>query len=202
MSKKWLSAEEVKTLRKSIKEHEDLNRLYGRFLGIRDRCLIECFLATGIRASELRAIRISDLSLDGKSEPFIKINSLKRRKKTVDQVVISKEMAQHLKQFLKDKELYGQPVDKDVYLFPGRYGGQLSLIGLEQAVKAIFKRAGLPQHFGCHSLRHTHASFLYWQSKDIRLVMHRLRHSSLSASTIYTAVNEIQEKQVINSLYA
>ena len=123
MSKKWLSESEVKQLRKSIKEHEDLDRLHGRWLGIRDRALIEIFLNTGIRASELREIRISDLSLESKSEPSIQINTLKRRKKTIDQVVIAKELALNLKQYLKDMERYGKPVDGTSYLFPGRYGG-------------------------------------------------------------------------------
>ena len=60
MIRKWLSKNEIKRLRKSITEQEQLDRLYGRWLGIRNRVLVEFLLNTGLRASECRDIKMED----------------------------------------------------------------------------------------------------------------------------------------------
>ena len=63
MKQKWLARQEVLKLRKYCKEREELDKAHGRWLGIRNRALIEFLLGTGIRASECRDTQIGDLTL-------------------------------------------------------------------------------------------------------------------------------------------
>ena len=91
---KWLSKAEVQKLKKYCRERAELDRANGRFIWQKYRCLIEFCLGTGFRASEVLATKLKDLNLNGKKgiESYIKVRTLKRRKKREDIVKINKEL--------------------------------------------------------------------------------------------------------------
>ena len=141
MTVKWLSKDEVKKLRKYCKEKEALDKAHGRFIGIRNRTLIEFLLGTGFRASECRDTKVQDLVLKVKngSEPYVKVRTLKRKKQVVDVVTIDKELAKLLRDYIVE---IGRFKGKSAatgknYLFPGRYGKKMPLITIEKAVKDL-----------------------------------------------------------------
>lgn len=202
MARKWLSTNEVKQLRKIVREYECLDKANGRFLGIRDRALVELLLSTGVRATECRNIQIKDLYLDTRgSEPYIMVETLKRKRSVVDTITISKDLRILLKEYLKELAFHGKPTSNDSFLFPGRYGNKLTLNSLEKCIKRIFFKCGLPSYYSVHSLRHTHGHHLYNSSRNLKLVQLRLRHSSIQTSGIYIGVAEGEEKAVINTMY-
>lgn len=55
-------------------------------------------------------------------------------------------------------------------------------------VKRYAKRAGIEKDIHPHTLRHTFATDLLRQAKNIRLVQKALGHSSLSTTQIYTHI--------------
>lgn len=205
MSAKWLSKDEVKKLRKYCKEKEALDKAHGRFIGIRNRALIEFLLGTGFRASECRDTKIQDLGLNVKngSDPFVKVRTLKRKKQVVDVVTIDKELAKLLSDYIKELSRFkgnNATTDKS-YLFPGRYGKKMQLITIEKAVKKILQSAGLPNYYSVHSLRHTHGFHLYQANMNLKLVQERLRHANIQTASIYVGVKEGEEQETINGLY-
>ena len=205
MTVKWLSKEEVKKLRKYCKEKEALDKAHGRFIGIRNRALIEFLLGTGFRASECRDTMIQDLVLKVKngSEPYVKVRTLKRKKQVVDVVTIDKELAKLLRDYIDEVGRFkgkSAATDKS-YLFPGRYGKKMQLITIEKAVKQIFQSAGLPDYYSAHSLRHTHGFHLYQANMNLKLVQERLRHANIQTASIYVGVKEGEEQETINGLY-
>ena len=205
MSAKWLSKDEVKKLRKYCKEKEALDKAHGRFIGIRNRTLIEFLLGTGFRASECRDTKIQDLGLNVKngSDPFVKVRTLKRKKQVVDVVTIDKELAKLLSDYIKELSRFkgnNATTDKS-YLFPGRYGKKMQLITIEKAVKKILQSAGLPVYYSVHSLRHTHGFHLYQANMNLKLVQERLRHANIQTASIYVGVKEGEEQETINGLY-
>lgn len=58
--------------------------------------------------------------------------------------------------------------------------GNMARKRLEKATKAALKRAGLPLHFSCHSLRHTLATNLLELGAPLKYVQQLLGHASIS----------------------
>ena len=200
---KWFSKSEVQKLRKHCKEKADLDKANGRFIWQKYRAIVEFLLGTGLRASEVLDTRIKDLYLNGKkgTDSYVKVRTLKRRKKVEDVVMINKELLGVLKDYLQALKLFRPDTTNDDYLFPGRGGKKSPLITIEKAVKKIFKSAGLPDYYSVHSLRHTHGFFVYNEKKNLKLVQVRLRHASIQTAGIYTGVTEEEERETINNLY-
>ena len=204
MKAKWLEKDEVKRLRKFLEEKEALDKAYGRWLWIRNRALIEFLLGTGLRASECRDTKIGDLYLEvKKADPYLKVRTLKRRKKTTDIVTITKELAKILQDYLVElKRFKGKNSIKDeCYLFPGRHGKMITLVGIEKAVKRTLESAGLADYYSVHSFRHTHGFHLYQANMNLKLVQERLRHANIQTASIYVGVKEGEEQETINNLY-
>ncbi len=200
---KWFSKSEVQKLRKHCKERAALDKANGRFTWQKYRCTIEFCLGTGLRASEVLDTKIRDLYLNMKkgADSYVKVRTLKRRKKVEDVVMINKELVDVLSDYLQALELFRPDTTNDDYLFPGRGGNKSPLITIEKAVKKILSSAGLPDYYSVHSLRHTHGFYLYNENKNLKLVQVRLRHASIQTAGIYTGVSKEEEMETINNLY-
>ena len=200
---KWLSKLEVQKLRRYCKERAELDKTNGRFTWQKYRAIIEFLLGTGLRASEVLDTKIKDLYLNGKkgADSYIKVRTLKRKKKVEDVVMIDKELVVVLNDYLQGLKLFRPTTTDNDYLFPGRRGKKSPLITIEKAVKRIFKATELPNYYSVHSLRHTHGFYVYNEKKNLKLVQVRLRHASIQTASIYTGVTEEEERDTITKLY-
>ena len=76
---------------------------------------------------------------------------------------------------------------ESVWLFPTRQGTQLSTRYIRQMVKRVARRAGVSEveRVSPHSLRHSFATNLYAETKNLLLVQKALGHAYVSTTQIY-----------------
>jgi site-specific recombinase XerD len=143
--------------------------------GMRNLCLMRVMLDAGLRASEVIKLTVQDI--DWRSGKL----KVRLGKGAKDRVLwINEDLLELLRKWRERR-----PEGTDL-LFPTLDGGLLDDRYLRQAVKRYGKKAGLSKNVHPHMLRHTFATDLYRQTKNIRLTQKALGHSDLSTTMIYT----------------
>lgn len=158
---------------------------------IRDHAMVSLMYATGMRVSELLALKMDHLDT---ARGFI--NTLgkgsKERVIPVGEVAlaaIEKYMTESRPALLKEK-------DSD-FVFVGRNAKPLTRQAFHQLLKAYAKEAGITKNISPHQLRHSFATHLVEGGADLRALQVLLGHSDLSSTEIYTHLN----KERLHQLY-
>ena len=193
---KYLSEGEARKLRDFCEGQALRDLQHGRSYWVRRWCIIDTLLGTGMRASEVRLLRINDLSLG--REPTISCIGKGKRKRTVP---ISGKLKKHLKEYIAWKRLLNEGTDPDDYLFTNRLNKPYCLMGIQQLFKTCAKGAGLRPCYSIHSTRHTTGFRLYGKSRNLRLVQVILGHKRSSTTEIYCAVDPGQLVECMENLW-
>jgi integrase/recombinase XerD len=153
--------------------------------GLRDKALIEVLYATGLRVSELVALRAGDLNLD---EGYLTCIGKGDKQRMVP---LGQEAADWVRRYIRE----GRPVllrkKSSPWLFVNaRDGGPLSRIGFWKVLREYGIKADLPRSLSPHALRHSFATHLLERGADLRMIQLMLGHADLSTTQIYTHVLE------------
>lgn len=153
--------------------------------GLRDKALIEVLYATGLRVSELVALRAGDLNLD---EGYLTCIGKGDKQRMVP---LGQEAADWVRRYIRE----GRPAllrrKSSPWLFVNaRDGGPLSRIGFWKVLREYGIKAGLPRALSPHALRHSFATHLLERGADLRMIQLMLGHADLSTTQIYTHVLE------------
>lgn len=93
----------------------------------------------------------------------------------------------------------GKVVDISGPLFVNHRRERLNVCGIEDICKKAFELMGLSDcGFTTHSLRHTYATIMYQQTKDILLVQKLLGHDSILTTQIYLRVYPERVREAVN----
>ena len=189
---KYMDAKEVKQLRTVTEAKAIVDLKKGRVSGVHIWMLVDLALSTGMRVSEIAALKIEDIDF---KRGAMKIVRKKRRKKSTETLAIGKDILQHLKEYI---EWTGRAKGK---LFVGQRG-PLSPQGLQQAWKTAIKRAGLPKELSIHSARHTIAVHLLKKTGNLRFVQKQLGHASPAVTAnMYADISFEDMQNGVNGLY-
>jgi integrase/recombinase XerD len=153
--------------------------------GLRDKALIEVLYATGLRVSELVALRAGDLNLD---EGYLTCIGKGDKQRMVP---LGHEAADWVRRYIKDGRAPLLRKKSSPWLFVNaRDGGPLSRIGFWKVLKEYGIKAGVSRDLSPHALRHSFATHLLERGADLRMIQLMLGHSDLSTTQIYTHVLE------------
>ena len=148
----------------------------------RDRAMLEVLYATGLRVSELVALRLSEI--DGQAG-IVRIVGKGGRERLVPlgdeaQVVLAAYLRDARPVFLK-----GVPATA---VFLTRRGGPMTRQAFWGNIKRYAAKAGVETPLSPHTVRHAFATHLINHGADLRVVQLLLGHADLSTTQIYTHV--------------
>jgi len=163
--------------------------------GLRDKALIEVLYATGMRVSELVALKPGDLHLD---EGYLTCIGKGDKQRIVP---LGQEAADWVRRYMRDGSgtLAGGATP---WLFVNaRDGGPLSRVGFWKVLKEYGRKAGISQTLSPHMLRHSFATHLLERGADLRAIQLMLGHADLSTTQIYTHVLEARLRAVYDQFH-
>ncbi len=140
----------------------------------RDYAILQLFLQSGIRVSELVGLTMKDIDLD---EEVMLINGKGNKQRTV---FLEKKATQAIRAYLTNR-----PRSLDQHVFLNYHGTRLSVQGVSDIVEKYRKAAGITKQFSCHSLRHTCATYKASKGYTAVELQDLLGHEKPETSFIY-----------------
>jgi len=189
---KLMSEDEVKALRATLEAAAIIAKTKARQGPVRDQCVIELALGTGLRVSEISQLKLEDIDLKRGGNSLI-VRHGKGDKQRI--VKFSSKLKNLILEYIEYRD------NDSEYLFPSERQDYMSSNGLQKVFKKWAKQAGLPARYSIHSCRHYYATALLKVSKNLRLTQMQLGHSNPQTTTVYAQVLDEEITEAVEKLY-
>jgi integrase/recombinase XerD len=157
--------------------------------GIRDAAMISLMYASGLRVSELCALKVGDLDRRvGTVSPLGKGG--KRRVVPVGEVALER-----IERYVALVRAHTKGATTDPHLFLSPRGKRFTRQGLWKLLKTYARACGITVPISPHKLRHSFATHLLRGGADLRAVQAMLGHADLGTTEIYTRVAQDHVRQ-------
>ena len=150
------------------------------FLGLRDRAIMELFYSSGLRLSELAAMKLADINMDEQTASILGKGNKSRI------VPIGSHALQALNDWIAMRKKISDLNPRTTHLFLSEKGNALGVRSIQYRLKFWAIKQGIPENIHPHLLRHSFASHLLQSSQDLRAVQELLGHANISTTQIYT----------------
>lgn len=156
---------------------------------LRDKAILELLFSTGLRVSELAALKRADINL--KKDEF----SVRGKGGKIRPIFTSESAREAIRAYIARR------ADPEPALFVSIPKNKTALTPLtprsiERMIKKYAVRAGITKKITPHTLRHSFATDLLINGADIRSVQSMLGHSSITTTQIYTHITDRQLREV------
>ena len=162
----------------------------GTPLGLRDRAMLELMYASGLRVSELVALKTWHL---GMSEGVLRVLGKGSKERLVPFGEVARQWLERYLQEARSAILAGQQTED---LFVTARGAGMTRVMFWMLVKKYAGIAGITAPLSPHTLRHAFATHLLNHGADLRVVQLLLGHADISTTTIYTHVARERLRQL------
>jgi site-specific recombinase XerD len=146
----------------------------NRTIDLRNKIILELFLASGMRISELTNLQICHIDFSNQSI-LVFGKGQKERICPLDEPTIVL-----IQRYVESRGIESK------YLFSCRGGKSMDITGVRKIIYKIGKLAGVEIH--PHLLRHAFAKDLLDNGADIRVIQEMLGHANIGSTQIYTKV--------------
>ena len=188
---KYLTKESLQTIITSLLSRRDLR-------DIRNTAMFIMMALEGLRAVEIHRLNEEDIDF---SNGIIYI----RGKGHSDMIYPRDDTMYMLKYYLEHKEVRSSTKElvRPVFVSLSNHNkwNRVSRDGIRRSIDAILKEFGLKKHgISCHVLRHTCATLLYAETKDLQIVKETLRHRSIQMSSKYAHLQDRMAKRYTKAI--
>lgn len=167
--------------------------------GQRDAAMLEMFIASGARISELSRLAVDDINT---KEGFVRLfgKGAKERivplyRRAID--VVTCYVQDGRNQLMGEGRLASQTSA----LFISRKGDAMNAAALRYRFDVLKRRAGISSDVTPHTMRHTFATELLGGGADLRSVQELLGHASLSTTQLYTHLTPDRLKAAVHQAH-
>jgi integrase/recombinase XerD len=156
----------------------------------RDRSILEVLYATGVRVSELRAMKLVHLDL---KEGFCTVFGKGAKERIVP---LGAPARRALERYLREVRPRLDSGKGRGHVFLNRQGTPLSRMAIWNLVRNAALGAGISRTVSPHTLRHTFATHLLEGGADLAAVQELLGHADISTTQIYTHIDREYLREV------
>ncbi|OUX36684.1 MAG: site-specific tyrosine recombinase XerD [Kiritimatiellaceae bacterium TMED266] len=156
----------------------------------RNRTILELLYATGLRVSEMCALKIGDLSLQ---DAMLRTMGKGNKERVVPIAGKTVELVNNY--LLQDRPRYIRN-ELEAHLFLSQQGRPLTRQRIWQIIKDQAKAAGIDKKISPHTLRHSCATHLLENGGSLRVIQELLGHSDISTTQLYTHVDQKRLQQM------
>lgn len=189
----YLEYEEIRKFTDAVFYRKDKKGGRLPWMKVRDICLFDIMLCTGLRISELCSLTVENghdmiiknlLGIVGKGNKYRPIP------------VSHESHLQRLRDYLEQRP---QEAKTDA-LFLSKTLRPLQPRDIQYLIKTYAKQSEIRKNLTPHKLRHTFASMLIKNDVDIRKIQILLGHANISTTQIYTHISIQDQKSAIEKL--
>jgi len=160
-------------------------------MGLRDYCMLEILYATGLRVSELIALRLSQVD---RAAGLVRVIGKGDKERLVP---FGEVAGDSLAAWLTARP--AEPATP--FLFPGRGGKAMTRQNFWLRIRQYAELAGIRPLPSPHTLRHAFATHLLNHGADLRAVQMLLGHANITTTEIYTHVTRARLHDLVNSAH-
>ncbi|HOU13388.1 MAG TPA: site-specific tyrosine recombinase [Anaerolineae bacterium] len=164
-------------------------------LGLRDRALLEILYATGMRATEVINLTVSDVDVASGAVACVGKGNKERL------IPVHPAALACLKRYMEEGRPFLLRDAAEKTLFLNNRGNPLTRQGLWFLVQYYAQAAGLEAWVTPHTLRHTFATHLLDGGADLREVQQFLGHANITTTQIYTEVSSQRKREVYDQAH-
>lgn len=162
--------------------------------GVRDRAMLEVLYGSGLRVSELAALKLAEVNLE---DGFLVCRGKGGKERIVP---LGRSACGAVKRYLDEVRPL---VDRDgrEELFLSRRNRPFTRQGLWKLILGHAGKTGLAAGIHPHVLRHSFATHLLERGADLRSVQLMLGHSQITTTQIYTHVSRERLRRVYDKFH-
>jgi integrase/recombinase XerD len=147
----------------------------------RDSAMLELLYASGMRISELVALNLGDINMEG--DYYVRCFGKGHKERIIP---LYEQIAKTIKKYIDETRPKLAHSKKEEALFLNARGERLTRQGFWQKLKEYAKSAGLDSQISPHTLRHSFATHMLSGGADLRSVQELLGHANISTTQVYT----------------
>lgn len=151
--------------------------------GLRDRAILYCLYALGVRVSELCALNIQDVD-----DQFVRVKGKGGKERLVP---IAKKAVEELDRYLSE----GRGEDGGEAIFLTTRGKRISRFEVWKCVKHYARLAHIDKTISPHTFRHSFATHLLEHEADLRVIQELLGHANIATTDRYTHISQKHLKE-------